>query len=98
METFIQPKITGYRQLSEAEANLMNGIKAAGADLDDLVMRVLEHLLAQREGASAKTPEGLAEIDRLDVADPHRWAAMALTDLQVGLMKLTRAVAQPTSF
>lgn len=27
METFQQPKITGYRQLSEAEAELMNQIK-----------------------------------------------------------------------
>jgi len=28
METMIQPKITGYRQLNEAEAALMNEIKA----------------------------------------------------------------------
>lgn len=28
METFTQPKITGYRQLSEAEAALMNEGKA----------------------------------------------------------------------
>ena len=28
METFVQPKITGYRQLSEAEAALMNEGKA----------------------------------------------------------------------
>ena len=28
METFIQPKITGYRQLSEAEVTLMNEGKA----------------------------------------------------------------------
>lgn len=28
METFVQPKITGYRQLNEAEAALMNEIKA----------------------------------------------------------------------
>jgi len=28
METFVQPKITGYRQLSEAEATLMNEGKA----------------------------------------------------------------------
>ena len=28
METFVQPKITGYRQLSEAEVALMNEGKA----------------------------------------------------------------------
>jgi hypothetical protein len=27
METFVQPKITGYRQLNEDEAELMNEIK-----------------------------------------------------------------------
>lgn len=33
METMIQPKVTGYRQLNEAEAALMNEIKAHGVQL-----------------------------------------------------------------
>lgn len=37
METFTQPKITGYRQLAEAEAALMNKIKAKGVELGELV-------------------------------------------------------------
>jgi hypothetical protein len=37
METFSQPKITGYRQLNEAEAALMNEIKARGVELGQLV-------------------------------------------------------------
>lgn len=40
METFIQPKVTGYRQLNEAEADLMNEIKAQGVILGDLVARL----------------------------------------------------------
>ncbi|WP_261496731.1 DUF7681 family protein [Burkholderia multivorans] len=28
----------------------------------------------------------------------HRWVAIAETQLQLGLMALTRAIAQPTSF
>lgn len=40
MKTFIQPKITGYRQLSEAEADLMNEIKSKGVELGDLVERL----------------------------------------------------------
>ena len=36
----------------------------------------------------------LREIDGLD----HRWLSIGATDLQTGLMALTRAVAQPTSF
>lgn len=34
METMIQPKITGYRQLSEAEVALMNEGKAPTGPLD----------------------------------------------------------------
>lgn len=37
MDTMIQPKITGYRPLSEHEANLMNRIKEHGAALGQLV-------------------------------------------------------------
>lgn len=37
METFIQPKVTGYRQLSETEANLMNVIKAKGAEIGEII-------------------------------------------------------------
>ncbi|WP_289241846.1 hypothetical protein [Delftia sp.] len=40
METFQQPKITGYRQLTEAEAALMNEIKAQGVVLGELVERL----------------------------------------------------------
>lgn len=75
MDTFQQPKITGYRQLSEAEAALMNKIKAKGVELGELV--------AELRGA-----EGLDQ----------RWVSVGATDLQTGLMALTRAVAQPTTF
>jgi hypothetical protein len=37
METFQQPKVTGYRQLTEYEADLMNKIKAKGIELGELV-------------------------------------------------------------
>jgi len=75
METFIQPKITGYRQLNSEEAALMNEIKARGVELGDLVDK-----LRRTEG-----------IDQ-------RWASIGATDLQTGLMALTRAVAKPTTF
>lgn len=76
METFVQPKITGYRQLSEAEAELMNRIKAEGVRLGELV----------------------AELRAATSAFDQRWISIGATDLQTGLMALTRAVAQPTSF
>ena len=75
METFTQPKITGYRQLNEHEAALMNEIKARGLELGELVAK-------------------LHATDGLD----GRWISIGATDLQTGLMALTRAVAQPTSF
>lgn len=37
METFTQPKVTGYRQLNEDEAALMNEVKAKGVELGELV-------------------------------------------------------------
>lgn len=74
-DTFEQPKITGYRQLTNAEVALMNEIKAHGIQLEAMLKR-----LRQTEG--------------LD----QRWLSIGATDLQTGLMALTRAVAQPTSF
>jgi hypothetical protein len=40
METFVQPKVTGYRQLNEREAELMNEIKAHGMQLGALVEKL----------------------------------------------------------
>lgn len=75
MDTFTQPRITGYRQLNEAEAALMNEIKTAGVKLGELV-------------AKLRATEGLDQ----------RWVSIGATDLQTGLMALTRGVAQPTTF
>ena len=75
METFIQPKITGYRQLTPEEAVLMNEIKAHGVALGILVDKL-------------RATQGLDQ----------RWVSIGATDLQTGLMALTRGVAQPTTF
>lgn len=75
LDTFQQPKITGYRQLTEAEADLMNEIKAEGERLGALVARL----------------RAAPDVD-------GRWVSIGATDLQTGLMALTRAVARPTSF
>jgi hypothetical protein len=40
MEKFVQPKVTGYRQLNEQEAALMNEIKAHGVALGELVAKL----------------------------------------------------------
>lgn len=68
-------QIKGYRELDQAEIDLMNKIKAKGAELGELV-------------------------DELKAAEStdKRWVAIAATDLQTGLMALTRSVAKPTFF
>lgn len=93
METFTQPKITDYRQLNEAEAALMNEIKAHAEVTRNLVTRVQHYVEDQ---ARLALPEGHAPHSQ--VTNPGRWAALAQTDLQTGFMKLVRAVAQPTTF
>ncbi len=75
METFVQPKITGYRQLNEAEAALMNEIKSRGIEMGQLVEKL-------------RVSEGIEQ----------RWVSIGATDLQTGLMALTRAVAKQTTF
>lgn len=68
-------KITGYRELSQEEIDLMNAIKSHGEALGSLV-------------------EAMRKVEGLD----QRWVSIGATDLQTGLMALTRAVAKPTTF
>lgn len=88
--------ITGYRDLSQAEIDLMNEIKAKGKEIEALVVKVRLHADAQMR--VAHQTGGSEEALRLDVAEPARWAAIGRTHFQEGLMALARAVAQPTSF
>ncbi|AVH90012.1 hypothetical protein AL480_03865 [Stenotrophomonas maltophilia] len=101
-------KITGYRELSQDEIDLMNRIKAAGAVLielqAELVGKLEQHYtpLVEADFASKKrvddeSPENenTAELRRFEAAEPLRWAAIGKTDIQTGVMALIRAVAQP---
>lgn len=101
-------KIKGYRELSQAEIDLMNEIKAKGVEICELVAKIQAHL--HQQGADAqmavqiRAEKGLAaeefreECQRLKEAEPLRWASIAKTDLQTGLMALTRSIAQPGFF
>lgn len=53
------------------------------------------HILAQRDAALGLDD---TEYRRLDAAEPERWFALARADFQTALMKLQRAVAQPSTF
>ena len=103
-------KITGYRELSQEEIDLMNEVKALGAAIEAVELKVRAHVEAQTDQAYGRVfdpemgrkvaygAEGEAEQQRLKDATPDRFIALAKTEFQTGLMYLTRAVAQPTFY
>lgn len=87
-------KITGYRTLTQAEIDFMNEIKAAGEQLAAVIQKAEkikaenDHLAATGQAPSEEFPRGI----------DLRFLSIGKTQLQLGLMAVTRAVAQPTSF
>ena len=93
-------KLTGYRTLTQVETDLINEIKANGVELGVLVEKLFDHTRQQITDADtlgANTGD-FTEFQRLTDAEPHHWVSTGATNLQLGLMALTRAVAQPTTF
>lgn len=79
-------KVSGYRQLTDAELALVNKIKALGPELERLHTEVVE-LVNDRSHAE------------MGHHDQHfRAAALGKTNLQQGAMWLIRAVAAPEGF
>ena len=87
METFTQPKITGYRQLSEAEVALMNEGKALAEQCGAYIAKLREYHGVMRA-------DGAPPLPALD----QRWISIGATDLQRGFMSVMRGIAQPTTF
>ncbi len=87
---FIQPKITGYRQLTPTEVALMNEGKALAEQVGAWIAKLRTHVpTEQRPGVVAK-----GELPALD----QRWVSIGATDLQTGFMAVIRGIAQPTTF
>jgi len=83
-------KITGYRDLSQKEIDLMNKIKQKGIELQELIYEC--------RGVDVEVGKtGEAEHDEV-LDEASRWRSIAKTQLQQGLMALTRSVAKPTTF
>ena len=96
-------KITGYRELTQAEIDLMNAIKAKGVELGELcekvsALRPQAVLNPEGKPSHLATTAGLALDAEGAVWTDPRWTAIAQTHLQQGLMALTRAVARPAFF
>ena len=89
-ETFIQPKITGYRQLSQGEVDLMNEGKALAEACGAYIAKLRMHPQAKPEQA----PNDGVALQPLD----QRWVSIGATDIQRGFMAVIRGIAQPTTF
>lgn len=87
METFTQPKITGYRQLSTQEVALMNEGKALAEACGAYIEKLRSHAGIDGSDINGKFPP-------LD----QRWISIGATDLQKGFMSIIRGIAQPTTF
>lgn len=80
-------KITGYRDLTQAEIDVMNEIKAHEKATAELHRKVV---------ALIGPP---AHEDRYDseISERRRNAALARTEFETGFMRLVRSVARPIS-
>jgi len=81
-------KITGYRDLSQEEIDLMNRIKAHAEKTADL----LADVVVLRSGTEEP------DLEPGQFGESMRCLALAKTNLQTGQMWFVRAVALPNSF
>jgi hypothetical protein len=88
MDTFNQPKITGYRQLTPGEVALMNEGKALAEQVGAYIAKLRTY------SAGEISPDEPAVGLGLD----QRWISIGATDLQKGFMAVIRGIAQPTTF
>lgn len=94
MDTFQQPKITGYRQLTREEAQLMNEGKALAEQCGAYIEKLRAYVPQNMEGP----PGGEAEVFKPGASLDQRWISIGATDLQRAFMAVMRGIAQPTSF
>lgn len=93
-------QIKGYRDLSQAEIDLMNRIKAHAEETRALVLAVRETVVPRIELHPDDGQKDPVEFVAGTVLGdgPVRWVCLADDHLQQGFMALTRAVAQPTTY
>lgn len=82
-------KISGYRDLTQEEIDLMNEAKALEAEVLAFQKKVMRQLSEQEERGTA------VDQIRLRESFAHRWAQIGRTDIETGFMALVRAIAQP---
>lgn len=96
-------KISGYRELTQAEIDLMNEIKAKGEELRALVAKIEKVAIPTFEIESVSA-EPTGEVVGLEVSvateadDPRFWLRFADSSFRSGIMYAVRAVAKPTTY
>lgn len=99
METMQQPKIAGYRQLSESEAELINEGKALAAAVGEWIAKLRAHPATHDQPCMTTAPcvfDPLGQHEKPTI--DQRWVSVGATQLQQGFMAVTRGIAQPESF
>lgn len=82
-------KISGYRELTQQEIDLMNEAKDLEAQVLAFHSKVAKRLAAQSLEGDAD------ELHRNQASRAHRWHSIARTDIETGFMALVRSIAQP---
>lgn len=95
-----QVKITGYRQLSAEEIQLVNEGKALAEACGAYVQKLRNYVPASC--AAVTTDVQAADVSPTDfkpgASIDQRWVSIGGTDLQTGFMALTRSITRPTTF
>lgn len=94
METMIQPKVTGYRQLTATEAALMNEGKALAEQCGAYIAKLRATPATGANGVPFTNDSPDGPVPSID----QRWVSIGATDLQRGFMAVIRGIAQPSTF
>lgn len=105
----VTANIIGYRQLSQAEQDLINAIKEAERGVLTLVKAIKQLQMEEQEALMLKSSKtfpasdfenevasrGALQAQADAIGNAARWMALSKTSLQVGFMQMVRAVARP---
>lgn len=81
-------KISGYRDLTQEEINLMNEAKQLEARCLAFCEKLVDHSIAARQ-------DNPYEAIRQDYARASMWLWEGRTDVEKGFMQIVRSIAQP---
>lgn len=84
------------RVLTKDEKELIEKIRAKGAELKELLTQAELHIDEQH--LQARVAKNIDEMERLQDASPYQWHAAAIRCFREGVMFAIRAIVQPPEF